>query len=397
MRTLGPYARQWFACLLTRNHALVMSLLQPLSRFTLCGCGYAGWNMPKPDISSNAPFLFQAVERREELTAAEIRAAVAGFARSSTRRAISTALTDLLLYIGLLALSILSYSLWIQVTLILPLGLMTARLFVVGHDAAHGSLFPQRWLNEIFGRACFLPSATPYSCWQYAHNTVHHGLTNLRTEDPIWCPYSPSQFAALPHWRRWAERFYRSPFGFGVYYAVEIWWKELVWAWQGAGVQCRRRQFDRAHGAAFCLAVCAAGHGTLSTLCSLFGPLAVFWWLMGFTIFLHHTHPSVRWYAEREQWSFRTQLESTVHVIMPGWFNRFVHHIYDHTAHHTDTRIPFYELPRAQRALENVMRRHIIIENFSIDWFLRVVDECGLYDYGEHRWVSFKEFERSGK
>lgn len=59
-------------------------------------------------------------------------------------------------------------------------GLAVAVVFVVGHDACHGSLTPDSRLNKWVGRLAFLPSLHPYASWEYSHNALHHGWTNLR-------------------------------------------------------------------------------------------------------------------------------------------------------------------------------------------------------------------------
>ena len=66
--------------------------------------------------------------------------------------------------------------------------LWIARLFVIGHDACHGSYTPNKVLNEWIGRIAFLPSLTPYSLWEIGHNLAHHGFTNLKGRDYVWTP-----------------------------------------------------------------------------------------------------------------------------------------------------------------------------------------------------------------
>ena len=106
---------------------------------------------------------------------------------------------------------------WIRVLTSLVAGLWIARLFVIGHDACHGSYTPNKTLNQWIGRIAFLPSLTPYSLWDIGHNLAHHGFTNLKGRDYVWTPYSPSEFAQLPWLRRQLERVYRSGVGQGVY------------------------------------------------------------------------------------------------------------------------------------------------------------------------------------
>src|SRR6202789_3662656 len=116
---------------------------------------------------------------------------------------------------------------WVKVFASLVAALWVARLVVIGHDACHGSYTPNKTLNKWIGRIAFLPSLTPYSLWEIGHNLAHHGFTNLKGRDYVWTPYSPSEFAKLPGMRRLLERVYRSGFGQGVYYMIEMWWKKL--------------------------------------------------------------------------------------------------------------------------------------------------------------------------
>jgi len=116
---------------------------------------------------------------------------------------------------------------WIKGFASLVAAVWIARLFVIGHDACHGSYTPNKTLNKWIGRIAFLPSLTPFSLWEVGHNLAHHGFTNLKGRDYVWTPYSPSEFARLTWMRRKLEHIYRSGVGQGVYYMVEMWWKKL--------------------------------------------------------------------------------------------------------------------------------------------------------------------------
>ena len=92
-------------------------------------------------------------------------------------------------------------------------GFFITRLWVIGHDACHQSLFSSKRLNMFFGRLCFPPSLTPYTLWEVGHNVAHHGYNNLRSGDYIWAPMSPDEYLALPMWRQKLAQLYRSGLG----------------------------------------------------------------------------------------------------------------------------------------------------------------------------------------
>jgi acyl-lipid omega-6 desaturase (Delta-12 desaturase) len=330
----------------------------------------------------------------------EIRAAVAGFASSSAPTALLTLGLDLSLYLALLTLCLKLSNPAAKVACSLAMGFAIARLFILGHDAAHGSLFPRKSMNDTAGRLTLLFGATPLSLWQLGHNTIHHGLTNLRGSDAVWPPYSPAEFRRLTRRRQTLQRFYRSPLGVGVYYAVELWWKRLIFPSRSeVGAQRRLHAVDSSrvtlYFAGMAVAISARSHSWWSAagnvLAAIVLPVPVFFWLMGFAIFPHHTHPSVRWFADRAEWSFaESQLAGTVHVLYSCWVNVLFHHIFDHTAHHIDVRIPFYRLHEAQAAAESAFGPNIVVEKFCLKSFLQTLRECALYDYDQHRWFSFE-------
>src|ERR1700677_3000762 len=202
---------------------------------------------------------------------------------------------------------------WIRVFASLVAALWIARLFVIGHDACHGSYTPSKVLNGWIGRIAFLPSLTPFSLWDVGHNLAHHGFTNLKGRAYVWTPFSPNEFASLSWIRRRLERVYRSGVGQGVYYMIEMWWKKLMFP-SRKHVNHRRfyYTFDgllvTAFGVAWIGGLVAWGpySGKSITVLLVFGflvPFLVWNCLMGFVIYVQHTHPRVAWYERRDEWS----------------------------------------------------------------------------------------------
>jgi omega-6 fatty acid desaturase (delta-12 desaturase) len=107
--------------------------------------------------------------------------------------------------------------------------------------------------------------------------------------------------------------------------------------------------------------------------------------------FLHHTHPRVPWFrTKRESSYFTGQVRATVHVELPTWIELLLHNITVHGAHHVDPRIPFCDLPTAQRRLESSFQDDIIVERWSLRSFIAVTRSCKLYDYEAREWRTFR-------
>jgi omega-6 fatty acid desaturase (delta-12 desaturase) len=285
-----------------------------------------------------------------------------------------------------------------------PLG----ALFLVGHDAAHGSLTPCPWLNALLGRLAFLPSLHPYTPWKVGHDRLHHDFTNLRGYDFVWAPLSKEEYDRLPRCGRLVQRLYRTAWGVGLYYLVEIWWKHALLARESNRPRVRFglvARLDQLAVVAFFIGHAATLRAAHRWLAERFGlptlppatllavavvlPFLLICWMGGITTFLHHTHPRTRWYADRAEWSFvKGTLEGTTHIVFPWPIKQLTHSLMDHPAHHADRKVPLYRLAEGQQALE-ASYPAVITERFSLRAFRRTLAVCQLYDYANHRWLAF--------
>ncbi|WP_298924265.1 fatty acid desaturase [uncultured Ramlibacter sp.] len=307
---------------------------------------------------------------------------------------------DYALLAATLAGAVLAPNAWLQLASGLLAGLVIGRLFILGHDACHQSLTPHRRLNRWLGRIAFLPSLTPYSLWDVGHNVVHHGYTNLKGFDFVWAPSTLAEFAALPPARRVLERIYRSGWAPGLYYMLEIWGKRMFWPSRSA-MPTRRAVFvwDNLLVSGFALAWLAGlGWAAQATgqsfawlaLAAFALPLAVWFALIGFVVYVHHTHIEVEWHQERQAWS-RAQpfVSTTVHLRFRKGIGAALHHIMEHTAHHVDMGVPLYRLKKAQAMLEHMLPGRIIIQPFSWRWYFSTARRCKLYDFEKGCWTDY--------
>lgn len=66
-------------------------------------------------------------------------------------------------------------------------------LFVVGHDAGHGSFSENWWYNQVCGHLCHTPILVPFNGWQISHYK-HHRFHNHINKDESWKPMKKSYF-----------------------------------------------------------------------------------------------------------------------------------------------------------------------------------------------------------
>jgi omega-6 fatty acid desaturase (delta-12 desaturase) len=317
-----------------------------------------------------------------------------------TLRAFVLLAFDYLLLLALLAGAVGLDSVWWQLLCANAAGFMIGRLFIIGHDACHQSLTPHRELNKWLGRIAFLPSLTPYSLWDAGHNVVHHGYTNLKGVDFVWEPLTAEEYAALSPLGRVMNRIYRSGWAPGLYYMIEIWWKKMFFP-SSRQMPTRRAVFIKdcllvtAFGLAWIAALVAwalaADRSVAMTLLMGFVIPFMFWnFMIGFVVYVHHTHVKVSWHNDKAAWT-RAQpfVSTTVHLTFPFRIGAVLHHIMEHTAHHVDMSIPLYRLKQAQAKLEQMLPERIVIQPFSWRWYFETARLCKLYDFSRACWTDY--------
>jgi len=308
---------------------------------------------------------------------------------------------DWMVLIATIAIMVLVESVWLKVILSLLAGLWIARLFVIGHDACHGAYTPRRKLNAWIGRIAFLPSLTPYSLWDVGHNLAHHGFTNLKGRDYVWTPFTREEFVKLPWIRQKMEKLYRSGFGQGVYYMIELWWKKLMFpSRKHVGARRKSHFWDSVLVSAFALlwigglvAWAIVSERSAVNLLTFGFAIPFFIWncLMGFIIYVHHTNPSVAWYERKDEWSSNAgYATTTVHLRVWGWIDSLIHYILEHGAHHVNMGIPMYRLKAAQARLSATLDERLNSEVFTWRYYWNTVRRCKLYDYAQHVWTDFE-------
>jgi omega-6 fatty acid desaturase (delta-12 desaturase) len=316
------------------------------------------------------------------------------------RTAVAHLAIDVVLWLALIPVAVLARPLPFRIVAACGAGVITVRLASIAHDACHRSYVTSHKWNKFIGRVAFLPALQPCGTWELAHNIIHHSWTSVKDKDYVWIPLSKGEFDAAPPLQRLLERLYRNPLGHGLYYFIELWCKRVVApSCRWSEIPRRSQRFDIALTAGFLLCWLA----TVSAVCLYTGrslvpglvlgvatPVATWFWLFGFVLYVQHTHPDARFFRERRDRDFYIrQLSSATHMIFPVGINRFMHGIFEHSAHHLDVAVPFYRLSAAQSELDRIAHSQMVIERWSVKSFLQTARVCKLYDYDRHCWLGF--------
>ncbi len=310
---------------------------------------------------------------------------------------------------GMVVAAIALTDVWWQLTgLIILAGFIVCGLFVLGHDAAHGALFKSEKLNRRVGIWAMLPSLHAYTPWAYGHNRIHHGHTVRQQFDFVWHPLTVEDYRAMGPLKRLRTRLEWSLVGAGLYYGREIWFNRIL-RWESPDRLKSIVKKDRLYVYAF-LAVVAAVTMTLGwlTYATWWGPLwmfakvfvlpfMVFTHMIGWTVYVHHIHPTIRWWPRRDWNPYKGQMDGTTVWHVGPVLNFFWHNIFVHIPHHVDMRIPYYHLPRAADAIRAAFPDVREVPLSPLD-YVRTTAACKLYDFEEGRWLPYAAADtRQGK
>jgi omega-6 fatty acid desaturase (delta-12 desaturase) len=234
---------------------------------------------------------------------------------------------------------------------------------------------------------------------------VHHGHTVKEGVDFVWHPLTAEQYAALSPVNKVRHRVEWSWAGSGLYYLRDVWWNKMISfsppaRWRKKIIWDRVSLMSVAGAAALLVGGLGWMHydsavGAVWMVVKLLVvPFLLFNHIIGWTVHVHHIDPDIRWYKRSEWNKFKAQVEGTTVLHARKWANLVIHNIFVHVPHHVDMRIPYYHLPRAAEGIKRAFPTSIVERRLRIRDHFRNTKQCKLYDFDEHRWLTYEEGHR---
>lgn len=289
----------------------------------------------------------------------------------------------ILWYLAYRALEI-SYALTIAIDVVAALFVM--RIFIIFHDAGHGSFFKDRRWNEITGIITGIITYTPYYAWRHAH-AVHHAtasdLDNRGTGD-VWT-LTYEEYQKLTPINKLAYRLYRNPlviFVFGP--PLEFIVLQRLPSFNRSK---KAREINSITYTNIALLLIFIGMSvTIGMKEFIMVQLPIIWMASSLGVwmfYVQHQYEDMYW-EHHEEWSFeRAALEGSSFYKLPFWLNWFTGNIGYHHIHHLSPRIPNYKLPAAHK--ENEIFQ---VEPMTIRRSLKSL-RIRLWDEDKHKMIGY--------
>jgi omega-6 fatty acid desaturase (delta-12 desaturase) len=193
-------------------------------------------------------------------------------------------------------------------------------------------------------------------------------------------------------------RMERSMWGCALHYLLRVWWPGMV-TFRPGKTSRRTQHFVSSKLTTLAFALGAGtiawffAGGAIGVIAAVVVPWIVFNYFIALFVYLHHTHPSLPFFDDRERWNAAIgQVACSTIVRTSPVFESLTHNIMIHTPHHVDQRIPFYRLKTAYNDLKPEYGKHILEYEFSWKTVHSIFTTCQLFDFDEQRWYRFSDF-----
>ncbi|MBL8023271.1 MAG: fatty acid desaturase [Elusimicrobia bacterium] len=243
----------------------------------------------------------------------------------------------------------LAYSYWITLLLTVPTTLLVIRLFIIQHDAGHGSFFSSRKANDFVGFWIGVLTLSPYQYWQKTH-AIHHatsGNLDKRGFGDIDL-LTVTEYKGLSRWGQFKYRMYRHPLTmfivgpflqFGLVHRLPL---NIPKSW--------KREWKSVHLTN--LALLVVGLVAWQTIgfknfLLVQVPITFLSCVMGSWLFyIQHQYEDTYWRRDNEWDYFEASVKGSSYYVLPKILQWFTGSIGLHHIHHYNSRIPNYRLQK---------------------------------------------------
>jgi omega-6 fatty acid desaturase (delta-12 desaturase) len=328
------------------------------------------------------PRFVEFIEKSNALEGSKVTAAIPReYMQPSVARGFVGFAVSLSVYVGaIVGIAVLDR--WYMVAPLLVIaGLGGWGLHCIAHECGHGSFSRNRRLNFVIGHVSLLPLLYPFHAWRHVHN-MHHAHTNSLEMDTDWRPISEEVYRRMSL----RERI--------IYMSTRTWavWAGSINYWVQSGLRPsyfpkKEMRRDVRRSLMFVVAVGGPYLATLTYLTGWQGVLLYFvapWFAthiwFSITTLMHHSAEDIP-YLQAQYWTRNaSRLLVTTDYVYPRWLLFLTHNISLHTAHHVSPAVPFYNLGKAQAALQEAYPGMVRVEKASMREIWNVLRKCRFYD-----------------
>ncbi|MBL8118446.1 MAG: fatty acid desaturase [Anaerolineae bacterium] len=314
---------------------------------------------------------------------------VTPYQNSDLRMSLLQALTSIAPYFILwyLMYRSLEVSYWLTLLLAVPTAGFAMRMFIIFHDAGHGSFFKSKRANAIIGQFTGVLLFTPYYAWRHSH-AIHHataGDLDRRGTGDIWT-LTVEEYNKLSFWKRMAYRMYRNPFViFVIGPTIDFVVLQRFYPMNAATDPREKASVRHTNIALLIILIVMSLTIGFKEYVMVQLPIIAIASSVGVWLFyVQHQYENVYW-ERHENWDFATAaLYGSSYYKLPRILQWFSGNIGFHHIHHLSPRIPNYSLEQCHNENELFQK----VEPLTIRTSLKSL-HVRLWDEDHHKLVGY--------
>ena len=230
-------------------------------------------------------------------------------------------------------------------------GLLMLRMFVIYHDQQHHAILPRSRIAEVLMRIYGIFTLSPSSIWRSSHNHHHNHNSKLRGAHIGSFPImTRKQFGNAPGGKRFKYLFMRHPLTILCGYVFIFLFGMCVHPFFNSP----SKHFDSLLAFVLHMAlvtVVGVFLGVQALLLTLLLPFFIAMAIGSYLFYAQHNFPDVT-FCDKAGWTYeKAALTSSSFMKMNRFMAWVTANIGYHHVHHLNSRIPFYRLPEAMKAL----------------------------------------------
>ena len=278
---------------------------------------------------------------------------------------------------------------WLTLLLAIPTAGFLMRVFIIFHDAGHGSFFKSTRANTLIGWITGLLTWTPYEWWRHGH-AMHHataGDLDRRGYGDVYT-MTVAEYLAAPWWTRLLYRVTRSPLVMFTVGPLILFVVGQRFYTPSTG----RRERNSVLQTDLALLVLVGGLVWLIgwqafVLVEL--PVVLLSTAVGVWLFYVQHNFDRAYFVRREDWDYFTAgMNGSSFYKLPRLLQWFTGNIGFHHIHHLSPKIPNYNLPKCyqENPVFQVRPVTILVSLKSLSY--------RLWDEQQQRLVGFRELKK---
>lgn len=273
------------------------------------------------------------------------------FAKEDRRKSWLYTLTTLFLLVAAFIGAFYPSHIGIRIVFSIIEALLLARMFVIYHDYLHRAILKKSTMANLIFTFFGLYMLTPRSIWKRSHDYHHKHNSKLFTSSIGSFPIvTKEKYLSFSRYERINYLFVRHPVTIALGYIFAFTWGMTILSM----LRSPTKHWDSALALIFhygLIVFVVINFGLLTALLCILIPILIAHGLGSYLFYVQHNFPGTT-FESKEGWTYiGAAFNSTSYLKMSRVMHWFTANIGYHHIHHANSKIPFYRLPEAFKAM----------------------------------------------